>query len=472
MTFNSLTFLVFFAIVLAIHHLPISARARKLNLVAFSYLFYAAWNPPFVALLWLSTTVDWVVSGRMGRNPSPAKRKALLIVSLSTNLGLLATFKYGDFLLSNFSQLLSSFGIAYQPPAMNIILPVGISFYTFQTLSYTIEVYRGRLKPWPSLLDFALFVSFFPQLVAGPIVRATDFLPQCIEPRRATRNQLSWGLTMLTIGVAQKVVLADTLLAPVVDKVYDASASAGSLIAWIATFAFSAQIFFDFAGYSSCAIGIALCLGFTLPANFRSPYAAVGFSDFWRRWHISLSSWLRDYLYISLGGNRKGLKRTQVNLVITMLLGGLWHGASWNFVVWGGLHGGYLLIERVAQVIVGGARWTQLWVVRFAAGTLTYLLVCIAWVFFRAQSFSDAANILHALFHYVPNAIPIPGRELLLAAPTIIMMLVTHLLLRNTTFDQVWARVPWWIQSIFLSILLMSVALVPGADRAFIYFQF
>ena len=245
---------------------------------------------------------------------------------------MLGFFKYGGFLLANFRRGLALLGVDYVPPEMDIFLPIGISFYTFQTLSYTIDVYRGHTRPWPSFLDFAMFVTFFPQLVAGPIVRAAEFLPQCVTPKRANAHQLGWGASLLVLGIFEKVVLADGVMAPVVDTVYGSVREAGFFSAWVGTLAFGSQIFFDFAGYSTCAIGAGLSLGFVLPDNFRFPYAAVGISDFWTRWHISLSSWLRDYLYIPLGGNRQGLVRTQANLMVTMLLGGLWHGAAWRFV--------------------------------------------------------------------------------------------------------------------------------------------
>ena len=280
-------------------------------------------------------------------------------------------------------------GVEYHPPALSIVLPVGISFYTFQTLSYTIDIYLSRTKLSPSFLDFALFVTFFPQLVAGPIVRAVDFLPQLERPRRASSEQFGWGLCLLTLGLFEKIVLSDGILAPVADQIYRATDQVSWAQAWIGTFAFSGQIFFDFAGYSTCAIGAGLCLGFELPTNFRAPYAAMGFSDFWQRWHISLSAWLRDYLYIPLGGNRSSAPRTYVNLAVTMLLGGLWHGASWRFVIWGAIHGFYLMVERIVRRNRGPVRSESL-AVQLATILLTYLMVCITWVFFRAQSLSDA----------------------------------------------------------------------------------
>ena len=335
MTFNSFTFALFFLLVLGLYQLPLSWRARKGMLLCSSYLFYAAWNPPFVSLLVVSTVVDWVAGKRIYASRG-TPRSAWLVLSLCTNLGILAYFKYSPFLLQSFSELAAGVGIVFEPATAGIVLPIGISFYTFQTLSYSIDIYRRRLRPATSFLDYALFVTFFPQLVAGPIVRASEFLPQCLEPKRADARQMGWGFILLTVGLFQKTILADQLFAPIADVIYAEPDRVSFATAWLGTLAFSGQIFFDFAGYSACAIGAALCLGFALPDNFRYPYAAIGFSDFWRRWHISLSSWLRDYLYIPLGGNRHGRFSQAASLMLTMLIGGLWHGAAWTFVVWGG----------------------------------------------------------------------------------------------------------------------------------------
>ncbi len=347
MPFNTYTFITFFSILLIIHYSLKSWKAQKINLLIFSYLFYSAWNPAFVFLLAGSTACDWIVAKKIFKAFTPKLKKRYLTLSLLLNLGLLGYFKYGNFFLNNTIDLLSLIGIVFKPAPLSIILPVGISFYTFQTLSYSIDVYRGKIKPGDSLLDYALYVSFFPQLVAGPIVRANDFLPQCKRQRKANQDQLGWGLSLLTTGLFMKIIIADTLLAPVVDKIYSHPENFGSIETWTAILSFSGQIFCDFGGYSTCAIGAALCLGFILPDNFKAPYAAFGFRDFWQRWHISLSTWLRDYLYISLGGNRISFTRANINLMITMLIGGLWHGASWLFVIWGGLHGFYLIIERL-----------------------------------------------------------------------------------------------------------------------------
>src|SRR5260221_7547065 len=320
MVFNSYTFIVFFLIVLALHNMPFSWKTRKVILLLASYVFYAAWNPPFILLLWLSTVVDYFVGRALYNQENVNKKRVLLVVSLIGNMGMLCFFKYGGFLLENFVTVVNAMGIQYHPAKPNIILPAGISFYTFTTLCYTIDMYKKKSEPVKSLLDFSLFVTFFPHLVAGPIVRPTQLVPQFETPRRADRQQLLEGLFLLSLGLFMKVVLADSMLSAAADAVFNANGLLPALDAWMGMLAFTGQIFFDFAGYSTCAIGVALCLGFILPQNFRFPYAAGGFSDFWRRWHITLSSWLRDYLYIPLGGNRKGSFRTYINLMLTMLL--------------------------------------------------------------------------------------------------------------------------------------------------------
>ncbi|MEO7326223.1 MAG: MBOAT family O-acyltransferase, partial [Dokdonella sp.] len=298
MVFNSLTFIVFFACVLALHALPLPWKLRKTNLLIASYLFYAAWNPPFVILLWISTVVDWYAAQQLVRSEGQRRRHAWMLLSVVANLGMLGYFKYGHFLLDNFQALMAALGIDYQPPSWDIVLPVGISFYTFATMAYTLDVYLRRALPAKNFLDYALFVTFFPHLVAGPIMRPTELVPQFETPRRATADQLRFGLVLMTLGLFQKIVLADSFLARAAELVYDGNKTPGMLDAWAGTLAFSGQIFCDFAGYSTTAIGAAMCLGFAMPDNFRFPYAAIGFSDFWRRWHITLSAWLRDYLYI------------------------------------------------------------------------------------------------------------------------------------------------------------------------------
>jgi alginate O-acetyltransferase complex protein AlgI len=474
MLFNSLTFIVFFAIVFGLHYTIQSWRAQKSILLIASYLFYAAWNPPFVILLWISTLVDWYVAKALEAQDAPAKRRALLTLSLAVNLGLLGFFKYGEFLLENFIEVVQLAGLEFHPAAPSIILPVGISFYTFQTLSYTLDVYFRKSKRCQSFLDFALYVTFFPQLVAGPIVRASEFLPQCLKPKRATRDQFGWGLYFMTLGLFQKVVLADGLLASTADTVFKVKeGSVFILDAWLGVFAFSAQIFFDFAGYSTCAIGVALCLGFILPDNFRSPYAAIGFSDFWRRWHITLSSWLRDYLYIPLGGNRKGAARTLVNIMITMFLGGLWHGASWTFVVWGLLHGFYLVVEHLLRQNFPDVAWVKTGLGRFGLGILTFLLISLAWVFFRSSDFSTAWLLLGSLFDFGGNGAQLLlTREILQVVLVVGSLLATHWYLHEKRLEHAMQNLPaWWVVVIW-SIMLCGLILTQGGGNAFIYFQF
>jgi alginate O-acetyltransferase complex protein AlgI len=473
MLFNSLTFVVFFAVVVFVHRLPLPWRAKKIHLLLASYVFYAAWNPPFVILLWLSTVVDWYAARWIHATDDPRRRRWLLWISLSANLGLLGYFKYGGFLLENFTALMASFGIAYAPPAWDIILPVGISFYTFQTLSYTLDVYFKRAKPCDSFLDFALFVTFFPQLVAGPIVRPTDLIPQFARPFTASAQQVLWGMMLITLGLFEKIVLADGLLAPVADKVYGAATGVGTADAWIGTLAFSGQIFCDFAGYTTTAIGCSLVLGFSLIDNFRYPYAAIGFSDFWRRWHISLSTWLRDYLYVPLGGNRKGPGRTYVNLMLTMLIGGLWHGAAWTFVVWGGLHGAYLVIERFLRQRIGHWPVWDALASRIGLALLTYALVNITWVFFRAQDFDTAWRVLSAMLWIQPEGTPVlngwlVGSGLL----TVAGLVAVHGWMRERELHAEVQRLPSWLVGLLWGGMAFLIAITQGGSDAFIYFQF
>lgn len=473
MLFNSLTFVLFFAIVLALHYAPLSWRTKKINLLVASYLFYAAWNPPFVVLLWISTMVDWWAAKRLHATEAPAQRRLLLGLSVATNLGLLGYFKYGGFVLENFSEALNAVGIAYQPAAWSIVLPVGISFYTFQTMSYSLDVYLRRAEPASSFLDFALFVTFFPQLVAGPIVRPTHLIPQFATPRTATPQQLGWGLLLMTIGLFQKIVIADGLLAPASDTVFRTSTIVQPLDAWLGTLAFSGQIFCDFAGYTTTAIGAALALGFSLPDNFRYPYAAIGFSDFWRRWHISLSTWLRDYLYVPLGGNRKGPSRTYVNLMLTMLLGGLWHGAAWTFVVWGGLHGLYLGVERFLRGRVGHRPLWSTLPSKIALALLTYLLINITWVFFRAQDFATATRMLRSMLLIDRAGAPVLTTWLVLSVTvTTILMLLVHWMMRNQQLHSVVQRMPAAVVGAGWGVMLFLIVITQGGSNAFIYFQF
>lgn len=474
MVFNSYTFIFYFGIVFLFHYLPISWRIKKLNLVVASCIFYATWSLPFVLLVWVSTLVSWVLAKKINTESIEAKKKFFLFASILFNLSLLAYFKYADFLIDNFIWLLSLLHIQYQPAICDIILPIGISFYTFKTLTYTIDVYRKKAEPSDSLLDYSLYVIFFPQLLAGPIVRACYFLPQCNIPTKIIPSNIAWGFSLLMLGLFEKNVLADGLLAPVADKIFESNQSPDFISAWTGAMAFTGQIFCDFGGYSTCAIGVALCLGFETPINFRYPYAAIGFSDFWRRWHISLSSWFRDYVYIPMGGNRRGLLRTEVNLAVTMLLCGLWHGASWTFVVWGGLHGLYLLSERFIRTQMPESKTWSKTPVKILVALMTFVFVCFAWVFFRSKTFYQAFLIIQAMFAST-SGVPAMKIELFYVLSTfvvILAMLFTHWVMRERALRDVAEKMPWWLRAFVLAALLIAIVTSSGDDRAFIYFQF
>jgi len=493
MLFNSYTFIAFFAIMLILHNLPFPWKVKKINLLLASYIFYAAWNPPFILLLWLSTVVDYFVGRALYTQTNIHKKRVLLVVSLIGNLGMLCFFKYGGFLLENFTHLVNMLGINFHPAKPNIILPAGISFYTFTTLCYTIDMYKKKSQPVKSLLDFSLFVTFFPHLVAGPIVRPPQLVPQFESPRKATQKQLMEGLLLLSLGLFMKVVLADSMLSASADAVFNARGPLPALDAWMGVLAFSGQIFFDFAGYSTCAVGVALCLGFVLPQNFLYPYAAIGFSDFWRRWHITLSAWLRDYLYIPLGGNRMGRFRTYINLMITMLLGGLWHGANWTFVAWGGLHGVYLWVEKYFRdrkegragvitavdaepVLIKASLAPDLANKNFRGflyALLTFFLVDITWVFFRSPTFSGAGQLLQSMFGGAKGAVPLLSTLAVIKITVIITcMLLLHWFMRNSRVLSLAYRLPQWLVGLLWAVILVLLILSQESSSSFIYFQF
>jgi len=468
MQFDSFTFVVFFAAVLAAYNALRGWNARKWLLLGASYLFYAAWNPPFLLLLLGSTTLDWWIAQRIDTAPSQRARKRWLTATLIVNLGVLALFKYNRWLLANLSAVLALGGVHYVPAPPDIVLPIGISFYTFHSLSYCIDIYRQKFSPTRNWRDYALYVAFFPQLVAGPITRFPQMRPQIETPRSTTRAGLGTGLALLVLGLFEKCVLADGVFAPVADAFFGAATPPAGAAAWAGVLAFSGQIYCDFAGYSTCALGAALALGFELPVNFRAPYAAIGFSDFWRRWHISLSSWLRDYLYVPLGGNRRGRARTYANLLLTMLIGGLWHGAAWTFVLWGGLHGAYLAIERALREHVWGEREAAA-PLRFLYGLVTLFFVVLAWVWFRAPGFAAGAAATRSLFASGTAALDVSQQLALLLFAALVG---AHWLMRERDLRALPARVPAPLLGAALGLLLAAIVLAPGDTHAFIYFQF
>ncbi|TXE18810.1 MBOAT family protein [Psychroserpens burtonensis] len=471
MLFNSLSFIVFLVIVLVLYYANIfSWNNRKRILLLASYIFYGLWNPPLVILLWISTIVDYTAGKKLAVEERQGKRKLWLLLSMVVNLGFLAFFKYGNFLLENFTLVMSSIGLDYEALPMDIILPMGISFYTFQTMSYTIDLYKKKIQPARTFLDFALYVTFFPQLVAGPIVRAQDLITQFYEEKKATTQQFIWGFFLLTIGLFQKVVLADTLLSGTADKIFGSKSILHGLDAWTGTLAFSGQIFFDFAGYSTCAIGIALMLGIILPDNFKYPYASIGFSDLWKRWHISLSTWLRDYLYIPLGGNKHGITRLYVALMITMLLGGLWHGAAWTFVIWGALHGLYLVAERVLRQRIH-IKINAFNGVLFAL--LTYILVNFTWVFFRAREFSTAKNMISSMFFMNPDGDKIlQSFDIIKVLVLISLLFICHWIMRKSSLKEMSHKISPLILGVTWAIMIFLISISQGHSEQFIYFQF
>lgn len=474
MLFNSLTFIVFFLFTLAVFRVLPIWQWKKVFLLIMSYVFYASWNPPFLLLLWFSTLADWFFAKVIHQTENPHRRRLWLIASLTINLGLLGIFKYGNFVIENFRMLADFLHIPFSPTPWNIILPVGISFYTFHTLSYIFDIYRRKIVPWNSFTDYCLYVAFFPSLVAGPIVRASDFLPQCPREKKISPNKFSWGMLMFFFGLFQKMVIADYFMAPIANRAYAAHQNIGVLDAWGGTLAFSLQIYSDFAGYSMCAIGLALCFGFGLRRNFHAPYAALGFSDFWRRWHISLSSWLRDYLYIPLGGNRFGNARTYVNLMLTMLIGGLWHGASWTFVVWGGLHGLYLCAERFLN-LRNTAQVTTLKISSIFIILRTYFLTCLTWVFFRAHDFPQSWAFMTSMFGFSENHALLnllTRKDLVIVFALTAGVLFFQFIFRNRSLKHAIERMPWWLLSLGIAVMVLLILATGGDENAFIYFQF
>ena len=391
MIFNSYAFALFLPVVWFLHwRLP--DRGRLWLLLVASYVFYGAWDWRFLGLLAASTAVDHWVGRQLGRTEDGSRRRRLLVFSMATNLGILGFFKYFGFFVSTAVTMLSRIGLEPNEPLLSILLPVGISFYTFQSMSYTIDVYRREIDPIDDVLPFAVYVAYFPQLVAGPIERASRLLPQFRAPRsRPGADQIRSGLMLILLGLFRKVVIADSI-APFVNNVFSFPERHDSLTVIIAIVAFGIQIYGDFAGYSDIARGTSRLFGVELMVNFRHPYWSSNITDFWRRWHISLSTWLRDYLYIPLGGNRHGSLRTYRNLFLTMLLGGLWHGAAWTFVAWGALHGGYLTVHKLWRTVrpieVRNA------FTRTVAWLTTLGAAMFAWLFFRAETFVQARELL------------------------------------------------------------------------------
>ena len=455
-------FLFFFCTIVCFYLSP--PKLRTPILLAASYFFYMSWNWKFIPLLLILTVVDYVAAIWI-EDSEGSRRKWALLMSLIANLGFLGVFKYYNFVASNVATL---WGLPAARFYHDIVLPLGISFHTFQSISYVVDVYRSQQKAIRKPLDYALYIAFFPQLVAGPVVRARDFFRDLYAWTAPSSEDIKHGAFLVALGLTKKVALADNF-AVISDGYFNSVASqTGGAAAWGAVFAFSMQIYFDFSGYTDMAIGFARLLGFHFPVNFRQPYLAVSMTDFWQRWHISLSTWLRDYLYIPLGGNRRGKLNTYRNLMITMLLGGLWHGANWNFMIWGGYHGLILSLERaLGQAKHRERGWTIGDVPR---ALMTFILASVGWVFFRAGSVHDARLIIGRLFLHVPRGRwPIEPALMVLTGVALIAALCAD----RPRLMETFRRAPAWAVAVCMGVLLF-VAELFGVDSKipFIYFQF
>jgi alginate O-acetyltransferase complex protein AlgI len=465
MLFNTPQFFAFLAAVLLLFYAG-PRRARKPLLLSASYFFYMCWIPKFILLLLALTTIDYTAALWIDRSTAPRARRTALVVSLGANLGLLAFFKYYNFFGANLAHLLHKPDQAF---ARSIILPLGISFHTFQSMSYVVDVYRREQRPVRNFLDYALFISFFPQLVAGPIVRAREFFKDLFDWHAPDSAEISHGLMSVLFGLVKKVVIADQFAEAADAYFNNPHMQPGTLNAFTGMLAFGMQIFFDFSGYTDMAIGMAALFGFHFPLNFRRPYLAVSITDFWRRWHMSLSRWLRDYLYIPLGGNRRGALMTYRNLMLTMLLGGLWHGANWNFVVWGGYHGALLSAERALGVKAQDAPAGGHWFANPLRWLVTFLLVLIGWIFFRAATLADSLYVL-SQFLNMKGHIALPRWEIWLVLVSAALALAEE---RTKWFENI-AAGPAWVYGATCAALLLFVELFGYAEKAkpFVYFQF
>lgn len=472
MIFTEFRFFLFFAIVFGVYWTLRANGWRKAWILLCSYAFYGAWDWRFLSLIVGSTLVDYVVGLNLVKaGATPRARRSWLLLSLGVNLGALAFFKYAGFFAESAVGLFSWLGLPMNSVTLNVVLPVGISFYTFQTLSYSLDIYAGRLQPRKSLLDLATFVAFFPQLVAGPIVRASDFLPQLESARQFSQINVRTCLTLFIVGFFKKACISDNL-APIVDRYFAEPSAFDAVSGWIGVLSYTTQIYCDFSGYSDMAIACAGLLGYQLCLNFNFPYFASSITDFWRRWHISLSTWLKDYLYIPLGGNRGGKWFTYRNLMLTMVLGGLWHGAAWTFVVWGALHGGALIINREWTKFtksIPTLAYPSMWLSMLSVA-LTFYWVCIAWVFFRADSFGTAMSVLQSFV-----LLRSPGtQQLNLGLLGVFFVLAC---LHWLTAQEVWTRTVEKMSPQLYAVgygfaVALLLTLVPVGYTPFIYFQF
>ncbi len=471
MLFPTLTFAIFFIIVYPVYWFLRERGGWKVFILAASYVFYGAWDWRFVSLIILSTIVNQEFALRIGRSAERHKR-TLVTGAVVFNLLLLGVFKYYGFFIESLNGLLRTVGLPVRLPLLAIIVPVGVSFFTFQAITYVVDIYRGQVAR-ASVLDFAVYLAFFPHLVAGPIVRASEFLPQLRAPHTLTRRQASQAAFLIAGGLFKKVVIASNLASVIVDPVFAVPSQHSAPEIILAVYAYAIQIYADFSGYTDMAIGIALLLGFTFPQNFDRPYAAASLQEFWRRWHMTLSRWLRDYLYIGLGGSRKGRLLTYRNLILTMVLGGLWHGAALTFIAWGLFHGIGLAIERWFSERRAASNEPalhfagQIWFQRF----LTFHLVCIAWVLFRASTFEKALTIFwRGLTAWEPGPLASSNLVLVIGGMLLLQFIPANV---GRYLEEAFAELPLVAQGALIGIVIAIIfALGPRGVAPFIYYQF
>lgn len=471
MIFNSFTFIVFFITVLILYY-TIPHRFRWIMLLLASYIFYMAWRPVLILLILFSTLANFLIASQFDKVKN---RKLLLILSIIINFGLLFIFKYSIFINHTFMNVFSALGVHYPINDFDIILPMGISFYTFQAAGYTFDVYNKRTKPIDNFFKFSLFITFFPQLVAGPIERTDDLMPQLFTEKKFKLDNLITGGKWMIFGFFKKIVIADRV-AVAVNTVYNSPHYFKGLSFIIATVLFAFQIYCDFSGYSDIAKGCAKALDIELMENFKTPYFASSIKEFWRRWHISLSTWFKDYLYIPLGGSRVSKLRKYFNVMVTFIVSGLWHGANWSFVIWGGLHGGLQVAEDIIKIKIP----------RFLSAIITFILVCFAWIFFRANSVRDSIYIASNLFngselwgdnqyiYYVLNGLGLQLVELFIVVFCILLLMIIEFFSRKQNIHETLNRKPLALRFAvyyLLCVLILTVG-VFSSGSAFIYFQF
>ena len=488
MLFNSLQFVVFFPIVIILYF-SLPYKYRWILLLVASYYFYMCWKVDYIVLIIISTLIDYICSNKMSRIKKKPQRKKWLLISLFTNLGILFGFKYFNFFSENIQNIFNRYNVFYEMPFFDVLLPVGISFYTFQTLSYTIDVYNNKTPAQKHLGIFAVYVSFFPQLVAGPIERSNHLLPQFFQKHDINYERIKAGLQKMLWGFFKKIVIADNL-AILVDSVYNNVENYSGLALILATIFFTFQIYCDFSGYSDIAIGTARVMGFELRENFKRPYFSKSIREFWQRWHITLSTWFRDYVYIPLGGNRTIKWKWHYNILITFLVSGLWHGANWTFVIWGALHGTYLvtalILSNPKKIISSFLQKRNIFLNNFLDVCITFILVSFAWIFFRANNIEDAFYIINHLFIssndiFNLNEISIQFRgigvfqEDIVKCILLILILIIYSLFERS--GNVWNKLenqPKWLRWMVYYILVFGILFVAPHSNVnnFIYFQF